>query len=369
MARLHSIRSAVALLSLAAAIHGCNCGFVPVDDRPDSGFDAGVGGGGGTGGGGGMGGGGSGGGGGGTGGGGTGGGGGGDAGQPDAGQPCTTTTRSVFHAPISFYGGVAAGIAFDSSDNLYLAENYVPLSGNPNGSRITRVTAAGNASVLVAPGTISAAAAIAVDAAGNVYVADGNGAGLNNSVPLNKVWKITPDGTPSTFIASVSDPTGLAFDAQGNLYVASYGSNAIYKYDSTGALLGTVASGFTAQPYGITLDAQGNVYVAGFGQSVHGTRIFKATPSGAISTFANAGIEEPYDVAFAPNGALWASYYDGLKLVRVDPDGGVATYPGGWTADDADNGLAFDSKGSLYFVTNGGRTTSPPAVVKLSCVP
>ena len=55
--------------------------------------------------------------------------------------------------------------------------------------------------------------------------------------------------------------------------------------------------------------------------------------------------------------------------MRVATNGGYTVYPGGWTGDDADNGIAFDSKGSLYFVTTGGRTTASPAVVKLSCVP
>ena len=61
------------------------------------------------------------------------------------------------------------------------------------------------------PATLKAPAGLAVDSAGNVYVADtGN----------NRLGKVVPGGTINTVTAALSPPTGLVFDNSGNLYIA-----------------------------------------------------------------------------------------------------------------------------------------------------
>jgi sugar lactone lactonase YvrE len=120
---------------------------------------------------------------------------------------------------------------------------------------------------------------IAVDVLGNVYVADANN---------NRIRKIRVDGVTSTFagsgavgsqdgtgsFAQFNHPTGLAIDAKGNLYVADAGNNKIRKINtlgevSTWAGSGTAGHADTTAPYaqfknpkGVAVDAKGNVYVA-----------------------------------------------------------------------------------------------------------
>ncbi|HEX8954958.1 MAG TPA: hypothetical protein VF798_01715 [Burkholderiaceae bacterium] len=120
---------------------------------------------------------------------------------------------------------------------------------------------------------------LASDAAGNFYVSDG---GDNNLIR-----KIAPDGAVSTLAggkegyadgkghwAAFNTPSGLAIDAKGNLYVADTGNNAIRKIDPLGQVT-TIAGdgqagmrdGSAAQarfngPLGLDIDKAGNIYVA-----------------------------------------------------------------------------------------------------------
>ena len=68
---------------------------------------------------------------------------------------------------------------------------------------------------------------------------------------------------------------------------------------------------------------------------------------------------DPHSLALDASGNLYATYYNGLKILRIAPGAAsYAVFPGGGTGDDADNGIAVDAAGGLYTVVNGGRTTS-----------
>ena len=139
------------------------------------------------------------------------------------------------------------------------------------------------------------------DASGNVYVAD---SGNDN------IRKITPGGTVSTMAGTAgvagsqdgtangalfNQPQGIAVDATGNVYVADTNNCTIRKVTQggvtttiagavgqSGASDGTGGSARFAFPIGIATDASGNVYVADLDNSA----VRKVTPSGAVSTLA-----------------------------------------------------------------------------------
>ena len=144
---------------------------------------------------------------------------------------------------------------------------------------------------------------MAVDAAGNLYVADyGN----------NLIRKITPAGLVSTLagngtigavdatgtLASFNGPSGIALDAAGNIYVADSGNNLIRKITSAGVvttLAGTRVTADTSNtvstepvflgPSSVAVDASGNVYVANSGYNT----INLVSPSGVVTTLAGNG--------------------------------------------------------------------------------
>ena len=144
---------------------------------------------------------------------------------------------------------------------------------------------------------------VATDAAGNVYVSD-----TSNHI----IRKITPAGDVSTVAgverqkgyasgfrqdARFDSPQGLAVDASGNLFVADNGNHVVRKI-TPGGLVTTLAGMPGASGYvngtgsaarffiifGLACDAAGNVYVAEYGSNT----IRKITPAGVVTTFAGA---------------------------------------------------------------------------------
>jgi hypothetical protein len=272
-------------------------------------------------------------------------------------------TQNVFVSPISLYGGMAASLALDAQDNLYIAENANNWGITPQGPLVSKVTPQGVKSIFVPQGILGDVTALAFDFQGNLYVADGNGLGAEQPPANNLVWKIDPQGNATPFISAINNPTGLAFDAAHNLYVASFGDSSVYKFSSTGTFLGVATSGLPDAPYGIAFDSSGNLFVAGFGYA-DGSHIYKVTPAGEQSVFVDHG-GDAHSLVFDQKGNLYASYYNGLEILRIAPDGSFVTFPGGCSDNDAANGLAINQHGVLYTAVNGGRTTDYPAVVKL----
>src|SRR5580704_17285358 len=115
-----------------------------------------------------------------------------------------------------------------------------------------------------------------------------------------KIFEFTGDGAQSIF-AGPCNPSDVAFDRSGNLYVVSWeiiGRNvqiSIYKYNPNG--VGTIfASGLSLPSY-LTVDRSGNVFVADYNNGI----IYKYTPTGSRSTFAS-GLYHPVGMAFDSAG-------------------------------------------------------------------
>jgi serine/threonine-protein kinase len=155
-----------------------------------------------------------------------------------AGDGSPGAEDGVGHAA-SFY--LPEGIAVDENGTLYIADCYNNMIRkiSPNGTVITLAGKAGKHNVGSKDGKGAAASfnhpcGIAVDNKGDVYVADAGN---------NKIRKITPDGVVSTLAgtgkrglangdakaASFNRPFGVAVDGAGNVYVADYQNNLIRK--------------------------------------------------------------------------------------------------------------------------------------------
>ena len=264
--------------------------------------------------------------------------------------------------------GAIQGVALDSAGNLYLSDS--------DHHRIRKVSTAGIIVTIAGNGTAGftgdagpATAAqlnlpygIAVDSAGNLYIAD-----LGNS----RIRRVSPDGIISTYAgggaAGASDegmpavstslrtPRNLAIDAAGNLYFSEFEGHRIRKVTPDGriaTIAGTGIAGFTgdggpaiaaelAYPAGLALDRAGSVYIA----DSQNRRIRKINLDGSISTAAGtaATLGFPTAVVVLPAGTLYAS--DGSGAVRVCPGSGACSSLNGTTAA---GDLALDSAGNLY---------------------
>jgi sugar lactone lactonase YvrE len=255
------------------------------------------------------------------------------------------------------------GIAVDAVGNLYVADtgNQTIRKISPSGDVSTLAGTAGvggHADGLGPAATFSAPAGIAVDSAGNVYVADAGNSLIRKISPAGAVTTMAggaaryADGTGPA--AGFDAPDGVAVDAAGNLYVADTLDNAIRKITPDGAVTtlagnpnlfvpsGEDGTGPVARfndPFGVAVDGTGNLYVADTANET----IRRISPAGAVTTVAgaagNAGtldaaggaarFNAPTGVAVDRQGNLYVCDSDNGTLRRIDPGGGVTTLAGG----------------------------------------
>lgn len=243
-----------------------------------------------------------------------------------------------------------SGIAVDPAGTLYLADT--------DNRALRRISPTGLVSTIpVQPaGHFLAPVRIILDAAGNLYVSDAKNHTISRVSPGGMATVIAgqpgsvgaTDGIGSS--ARFAGPAGLAFDPQGNLYVADSGNAAIRRITPGGAVttfagtLGTTgsrdgpaASALFAHPLQLAFDRTGNLYVADAPATVR-----KISPDGIVSTLAGAagqtgtqdgrGAEARFmwvgGLAVAPSGTLVVVDALADTIRSITADGTVTTIAG-----------------------------------------
>jgi sugar lactone lactonase YvrE len=237
------------------------------------------------------------------------------------------------------FGEAAATIVFATPTELTV---IVPDAAT--GDTITVANAQGSVSVAFTNGTLLSqslhpVANPAVDAAGNIYVTFSGSRG--QSVPTS-LFRIDDESNLHPIAAEIMNPTGLALDATGNLYISSRHDGAVYRLSTEGEL-STYAEGMGVAT-GLAFDALGNLYVG----DRSGT-IFKLAPDRQIFVFATI---EPsvaaYHLAFSPSGNLYVTGPTTSSndcVYEIDPHGVVTPF---FSNLGRPQGLAFDLEGNLY---------------------
>ena len=278
------------------------------------------------------------------------------------------------------------GVASDAAGTIYVADAF--------NHQIRKITSDGTVTVLAGDGNdgnvdgpagsarFSYPFGLAVDGAGNVYVADwGN----------HSIRKIAPDGSVSTLAgsgssgnsdgtgngASFSGPFGVAVDTAGVVYVADTNNNLIRKISSTGTVTTLAGSGTQGAdngngqaatfrtPQNLTVDASGTVYVADTGNH----QIRRISAAGVVSTVAGSGeagngngasasasFNGPAGIAVAADGTLYVADSENHLIRRVTADGQVSTLAGSGNAalvDGSNAAASFDTPRSLAVVSSG----------------
>jgi sugar lactone lactonase YvrE len=260
-------------------------------------------------------------------------------------------------------------IALDTAGNLFIADrddgrirkilpNGMTITVAGNGGQLT-----GEDGVLATKSQVRMPNGVAVDGAGNIYIAEDD-----------RIRKVNPRGIITTYAGGPSpgysgdggparktelgNLQGIAVDASGNLYVADWRDNRILKVSSR-RVITTVAGNGTfgysgdggpataaelAHPSAVSVDNSGNLYIA----DVSNHRIRKVSSSGVISTVAGSGPVNPAEGSHGNGG--------------FSGDGGPAIE----AKLNTPVGVAVDAVGNLYIADMGNfriRKVSPTGVI------
>lgn len=216
-----------------------------------------------------------------------------------------------------------------------------------NDALVDSVAADGSFTLLKAGSPMSNVQGIAIDASGNVYVADSP----NNS--NDKVVKITPAGVATTFAAFNTrvSPTELVFDTEGNLFVATQHDHSIRKITPGGTISTFTSSNLLNRPFGLAFDAAGDLYAASFGNNT----VVKVSPDGTQSLFATGSFNNPNGLAFNTSGDLFVSNFSTQRIDRITPAGTVSSFYSGSPLTGNTMGLAIDVSDNVYVGTGGNQ--------------
>lgn len=279
--------------------------------------------------------------------------------------------------------GAPEGLAVDQAGNLYVSDAL--------DHRVRKISPSGIVSTVAGTGRpgfrgdggpataarLNAPYGLAVDAAGNLYIAD-----LGNA----RIRQVSPDGIIRTFAGGdaagvrLSQPRNLALNEAGNLYASDFGDHSVYRFTAGGGVSriagtgrpGSVEDGLAVEaalaplrsPAGLAVDRSGALYIADSGNH----RVRKVL-NGLLTTVrsAPAQLDTPTGLAIDGAGSLYVAD-KGLSLIwKLAPSS--SRFAGTGVPGNSGNGgpailarfnqpreIAFDGSGNLYIADTNGST-------------
>jgi uncharacterized protein (TIGR03437 family) len=270
-------------------------------------------------------------------------------------------------------------LALDAAGRLYIAD----------GHHVWRLDSAGGLKVIAGSGNsenesqLLGPIGVSTDDAGNVYIAEES---------RRRIRKLDAGGRLTTLVGSgLSDPVSVAVNHRGDLWIADYSGNSVYRAQPDAKLVlaaGTGEAGFSEgdgsalkaklnRPRGVALDLNGNVFIA---DSLN-HRVRKLSPAGTITTIAGTGapgysgdgglpdrarLHAPAGIAVDLDGNVYIAEQGNHVIRKVGVDGFIYTVAGtGAMGSGGDGGpatsaglrspagIAIDSDGNLLIADTG----------------
>ena len=280
------------------------------------------------------------------------------------------------------------GVAVDTSGNVYIADTRNQRIRKVNSSGIINTIAGVGAQSYGDGGPATSAAlnhpqGVVVDGAGNFYISDTDNhrvrkvsaAGIIATVAGNEIPSFSGDGGQAV-LASLNLPWGLALSPGGELYIADINNQRVRKVSSTG-IITTIAGGGQSgvdlgDPTDVAFDSAGNLYITAITDI---GQVLKVTPNGIISTIAS-NLVSPQSIAIDAAGNAYIADRISLRVVKVSPGGTVITVAGGGECCDPGdggpatsaylngaNGVALDGIGNLYISAGNVRKVDTNGII------
>ena len=221
------------------------------------------------------------------------------------------------------------GVAADALGNWFVADtvNSRVRQAQPGGNLFT-IAGNGNASYfgdgsVATKGSVNQPEGVAVDSLGNVYIADTLDQAVRKVTPNGVITTLAGNGSPGysgdggpANQARLNQPRGVAVDAGGNVYVADTGNAQVRRIDTQGTITTVDTSGALVDPRGVAVDRAGNLYIADTGNRL----VRRVSPGALVTTIAgsgtccysgdgdlalNARLNQPWGIAVDANGNVY----------------------------------------------------------------
>ncbi len=275
------------------------------------------------------------------------------------------------------------GVAVDGAGNVYIQDFYNFRVRKVNTTGIITTVAGTGLPGLTGDGSIGSSArltpyGIAVDKHMNLFISDAtysavrkvDSLGIITTIAGNMTYGYGGDGGPAT-AATLASPFGIAVDGAGNLYIADAGKHVVRKVNAAGKI-STVAGMSTAvgyfgdggvataaqldSPFAVAVDRKGNLYI-----SDHKNNVIRKVDTGhIISTYAGvfgvynnsgdggpataANLNAPQGLAVDTFGNLYIADAENNVIRKVDTNGIITTVVGdGSLGFGGDNGYALSA--------------------------
>ena len=257
------------------------------------------------------------------------------AGSVGDGGPATAATLNL---PV--------GIAFDTNGNLLIADTWNQRLRRVDARTGVIATIAGTG-VFGSDGKDAPAASanlevpkhVAVDSSGNIYFSEATwirkivaATGVLTKIAGTGDYGFSGDNGPATS-AALFNPTGVAVDRAGNVYISDTFNNRVRRVSTNGIITtfagngnsgsscdsGRATSVALANPGSLALDAAGNLYISDQGTGC----IRKVTVSTGLITNSRQGLLDPSGISFDPLGNFFSLQRFGDILSVVTPSGVV----------------------------------------------
>ncbi len=188
------------------------------------------------------------------------------------------------------------GVAVDGAGNVFIADNH--------NNRVVEVPAGGGAQVTVGNG-LYYPQGVAVDGAGDVFIAD-----TYNS----RVVEVPAGGGAQTTVPAggLLYPTGVAVDGAGDVFIADNNNSRVVEVPAGGGAQTTVGSGLS-YAYGVAVDGAGDVFIADTNHS----RVVEVPAGGGAQTTVGSGLSLPYGVAVDRAGDVFIADTYNNRVVEV----------------------------------------------------